>query len=100
MQTEEMIPADVFCVHHNIELSFIYTLKECGLLEIGSREEKIYIPVSQLPLLEKLLRLYEMDINIEGLETINYLLQRLDEQQEKIITLTNRLRRYESDDAI
>jgi len=98
MHTEEMIPADEFCIHHNIELSFIYSLKESGLLEISSRKEKICIPVSQLPFLEKLLRLYEMDINIEGLETINHLLQRLDKQQEMIITLTNRLRRYENDE--
>ena len=96
MQTEEMIPADEFCIHHNIELSFIYSLKESGLVEIVSTEEKIFLPANQLPNLEKLVRLYyEMDINLEGMETITYLLQRIGEMQQQIAQLNNRLGRYE-----
>jgi hypothetical protein len=98
MQTEEMIPADEFCIHHNIELSFIYSLKESGLIEMSSVEEKIFVPVSQLNQLERLVRLYyEMDINLEGIETITYLLQRMNDMQQQIILLNNRLRIYESD---
>jgi hypothetical protein len=98
MQTEEMIPADEFCIHHNIELSFIYSLKESGLIEMRSVEEKIFVPVSQLNQLERLVRLYyEMDINLEGIETITYLLQRMNDMQQQIILLNNRLRIYESD---
>ena len=98
MQTEEMIPADEFCIHHNIELSFIYSLKESGLIEMNSVEEKIFVPVSQLNQLEKLVRLYyEMDINLEGIETITYLLQRMNDMQQQIILLNNRLRIYESE---
>ncbi len=96
MQTEEMIPADEFCIHHNIELSFIYSLKESGLVETVSTEEKIFLPVNQLPNLEKLVRLYyEMDINLEGMETITYLLQRMNAMQQQLIQLSNRLSRYE-----
>jgi chaperone modulatory protein CbpM len=98
MQTEEMIPADEFCIHHKIELSFIYSLKESGLIEMSSVEEKIFVPVSQLNQLEKLVRLYyEMDINLEGIETITYLLQRMNEMQQQIILLNNRLRIYENE---
>ena len=96
MQTEEMIPANEFCLHHNIELSFIYSLKESGLIEISNVEEKIFVPVNQLSHLEKLVRLYyEMDINLEGIETITYLLQRMNEMQQQIGQLNNRLRIYE-----
>ena len=98
MQTEEMIPAENFCIHHNIELAFIYALKNSDLLEIVSIEEKIFVPTSQLPHLEKMVRLYqEMDINLEGIETITYLLQRMNEMQQKIVQLSNRLSRYEND---
>lgn len=98
MQTEEMIPADEFCIHHNIELSFIYSLKESGLIEMSSVEEKIFVPVSQLNQLERLVRLYyEMDINLEGIETITYLLERMNDMQQQIILLNNRLRIYESE---
>ena len=96
MQTEEMIPANEFCIHHNIELSFIYSLKESGLIEISTVEEKTFVPVNQLSHLEKLVRLYyEMDINLEGIETITYLLKRMNEMQQQIGQLNNRLRIYE-----
>ena len=96
MQTEEMIPADEFCIHHKIELSFINSLNESGLLEIFSTEEKIFVPVNQLNRLESLVRLYyEMDINLEGIETITYLLQRMNDMQQQIVQLSNRLSMYD-----
>jgi len=98
MQKEEMIPAEEFCIHHNIETSFIYSLKESGLLEVTTIEEKTFVPVNQLSHLEKLVRLYyDLDINLEGVETITYLLQRMHEMQQKIVQLSNRLSRYESE---
>ncbi len=98
MQTEEMIAADEFCIHHNIELSFIHSLNKSGLLEILHTEEKIFVPVNQLNHLERLVRLYyEMDINLEGIETITYLLQRMNDMQQQIAHLSNRLSRYESE---
>lgn len=98
MQTEEMIPVNDFCIHHNIETSFIYSLQESGLIEISTIEEKTFLPVNQLSQLEKLVRLYyEMDINLEGIETISYLLERMNEMQQQIIQLSNRLSLYEND---
>jgi hypothetical protein len=96
MQTEEMIAADEFCIHHNIELSFINALKESGLVAITIVEQKIFVPADQLSQLEKMVRLYhEMDINLEGIETITYLLQRMNEMQQQITALSNRLSLYE-----
>lgn len=46
MKTEEMIPANDFCIHHNIELAFIYSLNESGLIEIIIIEEKIFLPLT------------------------------------------------------
>jgi len=92
-----MIPASEFCLYHNIELSFIYSLNELGLIDITNIEENIFVPVSQLKHLEQLIRLkQEMDINIEGIETITYLLQRIKYMQLNIVQLTNRLSFYES----
>jgi chaperone modulatory protein CbpM len=96
MKMEEMVLANEFCIHHNVEMSFIYSLDESGLIEITKVEEKIFVPISQLSHLEKLVRLYyQMDINLEGIETITYLLQRLDEMQQHITLLTNKLSIYE-----
>jgi hypothetical protein len=98
MQTDEMIRATEFCIHHNIELSFIYSLEGSGLIEIVNVEEEIFVPLDQLNHLEKMVRLYhDMDINIEGIETINYLLDRINAMQHQIIGLRNRLHIYEND---
>ena len=96
MQSEDIVPASEFCVHHNIELSFIRSLEEHGLIETVSVEERIFLPVSQLERLEKILRLhFDLDINIEGIETITYLLERMQGMQEQIAQLNNRLKAYE-----
>lgn len=98
MQTEEMILASEFCIHYHIEPSFIDSLKDAGLIEILIVEEQIYVPANQLSQLEKLVRLYyEMDINLEGIETITYLLQRMNEMQKQIMQLHNRLSVYENE---
>jgi len=95
METGEWIAADEFCIHHNIELSFIYSLKESGLVETISKEEKVFVHADHLKQLEQLVHLYEMDINLEGIETISYLLQRMNDMQQQIIHLNNKLSRYE-----
>ena len=98
MKTDEMIPASEFCTHYHIELSFIQSLQQSGLIEIVSTEESLFVPANQLPQLEKLVRLYyEMDINLEGIETITYLLQRMNEMQQTITHLNNRLSMYENE---
>jgi chaperone modulatory protein CbpM len=98
METEEIIAADEFCIHHNIELSFIHSLNELGLIEISTIEEKVFVPANQLSQLERLVRLYyEMDINLEGIETITYLLQRMNDMQQQLAQLTNRLSLYENE---
>lgn len=97
METEQMISVSEFCMYHNIELSFIYSLNESGLIDITRVEEKIVVPISQLKHLEKLMRLNaELDINVEGIETIAYLLQRISDMQQHILQLNNKLAFYEN----
>jgi hypothetical protein len=98
METEYLIAIDEFCASHNIEISFISSLQESGLIEITKIKESAFIEADQLQQLEKFVRLYyELDINLEGIETINYLLQRIDSMQDEIRALRNKLRLYESE---
>ncbi len=98
MATQDMITAQDFCIHHNVEISFIQSLNESGLIEVTQQEETLCVPLHQLPQLEKMVRLYyEMDINMEGLETITHLLNRMNEMQQEIVKLQNRLGVYEGD---
>ena len=98
MQSEDMILASEFCIHHNIELSLIYSLYESGLVEITEIEEETFVPASQLIQLEKLVRLHnEMDINLEGIETITHLLHQIDTMHQQIQLLTNKLKMHETE---
>lgn len=96
---ENLIPASDFCANHNIGISFIHSLRETGLIEITTIEETLYIHVNQLQELERFVHFYfELDINLEGIETINHLLQRINYMQDEIIALRNRLRFYETNE--
>ena len=96
MNKGNIIPANEFCASHNIEISFINSLQDAGLIEITTIKETEYIYESQLNELEKIVRLYyELDINLEGIETVIHLLQRINGLQDEITLLRNRLRLYE-----
>ncbi|MCU7549712.1 chaperone modulator CbpM [Chitinophagaceae bacterium LB-8] len=97
MQDESLIPASELCVHHKIEMSFIYSLQEFGLLEMVNREETIFIPTEQLNELEKLIRMhYELNINMEGIDVICHLLKRIEATQQELNQLRNQLKFFQS----
>jgi hypothetical protein len=95
-QMDDLIAVNEFCVNHHIEISFINLLQQNGLIEIRTIESKYFVEKEQLPQLEKYVRFYyELDINLEGIETISYLLQRIENLQNEIAVLKNKLRLYE-----
>ena len=96
MESEYFIAVDEFCASHNIEISFIRSLQHNGLIEITTIKDSGFIDAEQLQQLEKIVRFYyDLDINLEGIETITHLLQRLNIVQEENKALRNRLRLYE-----
>jgi len=98
MNTEYLIAVDQFCACHDIEVSFIHSLQQNGLIEITTVENTGFIDAEQLRQLEKYIRFYyELDINLEGIETIVHLLQRVNAQHQEITALRNRLLLYEDD---
>ena len=98
MQTKYLVAIDDFCANHNIDISFISSLQQTGLIEITTVENSGFIATDQLLELEKYVRFYyELDINLEGIETVSYLLQRINAMQNELKMLTNRLRLYESE---
>ena len=97
MQTGDLIPAEEFCTRYKAELSFISYLRDFGLIEITSVEENDYVPHNQLGRLEQLTRLhYDLDINLEGIDAITHLLERVKDLQSEIIHLKNKLSIYEN----
>ena len=96
MEKENLIPVYDFCTSHKIEISFINSLKDEGLIELVRIEETEYLHDNQLNDLEKIIRLHnDLDINIEGIDTVIHLLDKIHEMQDEILRLRNRLRLYE-----
>ena len=96
MQKEDLIPANEFCTSHHLEFSFIHTLHQYGLVEITTIEQTVYLPISQLPQAERIARLHnELGINMEGIDAIKHLLQRVEEMQHEIARLKDKLSLYE-----
>ena len=96
MKNEKLISVDEFCTSHAIEFSFMRNLQDFGLIEIVVQKDAHYIPESQLGKLEHILRLnQDLDINLEGIDTIDHLLQQVESLKAEIARLRNRLCLYE-----
>lgn len=95
METD-MIALDEFCTSHQLEISFVRSLEEQGLIEITIVNEALCVAPNELPRLEQIIRLHrELNINPEGIDAINHLLERIVEMQREITELRNRLSFYE-----
>jgi hypothetical protein len=96
MEPQHLIPATDFCVHYNIEVQFLHTLHEYGLLHVTTQNETWFIDADDLGNAEKIIHLHhDLDINLEGIDAILQLLKRLEQTQEEVTALRNRLRLYE-----
>lgn len=91
----DLIAKEEYCIHNNIEVTFIDNLYEYGLIEIRSVEQKHFIHCDQLRELERFARLhYDLDINMEGLDVIAHLLEKVKTMQQEIQALKNQLHIY------
>ena len=96
METEYLIAVDQFCAFNDIEVSFVSSLQQNGLIEFTTVEETEFLNSEQLQQLEKYIRFYyELDINLEGIDIIMHLLNRVNDMHQVITALRNRLRLYE-----
>jgi hypothetical protein len=96
MNTEYLINVDEYCACNDIDVSFISSLQQTGLIEITTIEEARFLDTDQLQQLERYIRFYyELNINLEGIESIKHLLQRVNAMHKEIISLHNKIRLYE-----
>jgi len=96
MEADDLIPVSTFCNIHHVEISFLYSLQQHGLLDVVVQSDHTYVRAAQLRTLEKFMRMhYDLDINIEGMEAIVHLLEKVEHMQDEIAALKNRLKLYE-----
>ena len=98
MQTDLIIVSE-YCRICHIDPSFLYTLEKGGLIEIDTVEGESYLPASQLYDVERYTRMYyDLSINVEGIDAIHHLLERIKSMQKEINHLKHKLRLYENND--
>lgn len=98
MNLEDLIATEELCDRYKVEHTFIRSLNESGLIEVITIERKEYITWDKMADFEKLRRLhYELNINLEGLEAVQHLLEQVVKLQKKNQQLKNRLNIYEED---
>src|SRR6476620_4263724 len=97
MDAQQLIPASDFCVYYNIEVSFLHALQDYGLVQVTTQNETVFIDADDLNDVEKIIHLHhDLDINLEGIDAILQLLKRLEQTQQELTSLRNRLRLYEA----
>jgi hypothetical protein len=96
METDEMIRIELICSSYNVESSFIDSLENAGLIQVNVIQDMRYLPVESISDLERMIRLhYDLEINLEGIETIIHLLNRISTLHQHLNEIENRLRFYE-----
>ena len=99
MANTDMVMLDDFCAGHHVEISFIHSLEENGLIETVAINQALYITSNDLPKLEQITRLHQdLNINPEGIDAINHLLKHIEEMKQEIAHLRNRISFYEDDE--
>lgn len=94
MQTELIIVSE-YCHKCHIDPSFIDLLQDGGLIEVRTEEGERYLLLSQLPDVERYSRMYyELSINMEGIDAIHHILERMDMMRRELHFLRNQLHIY------
>lgn len=94
MQTELIIVSE-YCHKCHIDSSFIDLLEEIGLIEIQVEGGEHYLLLSQLPEVERYSRMYyDLSINLEGIDAIHHLLERMELMRREMNRLRSRLLVY------
>lgn len=96
MSTEELISIEQYCMHEELDLTFVQALTERGLIQVVVQQERTYIAPADAARLEQLARMhFDLDINLEGIEAISHLLERVESMQQEMRNMQQRLRLYE-----
>lgn len=82
---------------YEVEESFIESLHEVGLIRLIDQDEERFIEYDDLSDLEQFIRwYYEMDINVEGIDALRHMLERVRSLQSEIEQLRHELQFYKS----
>lgn len=92
----ELIKVTEYCIRQHTDRTFIEALEQSGLIRFTLLENEAFIHYDQLPDLECFIRWhYDLEINLEGIEALSHLLQKIKDMQQYTHELELRLKHYE-----
>ncbi len=92
MNTDYIIISE-YCIRTRIEPDFIIQLADEGLIEITVIEDNDYLHISQLRNIEQYANwYYDLSINVEGIDVVQNLLNKMHNMQNEISRLKQQLR--------
>ena len=95
METSKLIRIEQICTHCNVDQSFILSLQEFGHIKLIVEHNTHYITEEQLKSLESLIFFHtELQINIEGIDAIAHLLNKIENLQQELTSAQNKLSLY------
>lgn len=98
MDEQQFISIRKVCLNYDIEVAFIESLQQIGLIELHTVAQDPSIHKEHLSQLERMIRLHtDLNINLEGIDVICNLLEKERRLHAELNHLRNRLSRYEND---
>lgn len=96
MSKENLIPIKQLCKHYQVEISLFSELHNLGIIEVLTIEDAHFIHEDRIRVFEKVVRIQnDLNINLEGIDTVMNLLDKINDLQTELNTVKNRLRLYE-----
>ena len=99
MENENLILIRTFCMHHNVEPSFIISLEEYGLVSVFEHHDERYLSLDDIKEVETMLGFhYDLGINLEGIDAIINLLKKITALQDELTTVRDRMNTFAPQD--
>jgi hypothetical protein len=96
MDSENYIQIELYCEQTQTPLEFIDDLLEFEMIEVQKIENKIYVKSHYITEIERIYRLRkDLGINMEGIDTLNHMLEKVNRLEQEVRLLRNRLTIYE-----
>ncbi len=98
MSINNLVPVKHFCLYHHVDLSFIDSLQEYGLIKIIVIEDNKYLYKEDLKEIEKMVQFYyDLGINLEGIDVITNLLMQNAALRRELEFVLKKLKLFEVD---
>ncbi|WP_456421116.1 chaperone modulator CbpM [Lutibacter sp.] len=92
MIKEDFITLDKLCSLYKVKMSFFSDLNEIGLIDIFTIERTQCIHQDKIIDIEKMIRIHhDLNVNIEGIDIVFNLLQKIEDLQNELMIVKNRL---------